>query len=66
MPKVNVNKNESIDKALRRFRKRCRKESLIEEIKKRRYYTKPSERRRNRQVKSRKNKRKGAVADHSE
>ena len=52
MLEVRVNKDESIDKALRRFKKQCDKEELIKEIKKRERYEKPSDKRRKRMVKS--------------
>jgi small subunit ribosomal protein S21 len=44
MLEVRVKKGESIDRALRRFKKRY-KEELIKEMKKRRHYVKPSEKR---------------------
>ncbi len=57
MLEVKVKKDESIDKALRRFKKQCDKEELIKEMKKRERYEKPSERRRKKYLKSqRKNK----------
>ena len=40
---VRVRKGEDIDSALRRFRKKCEKEGLFNEIKRRSYYEKPSE-----------------------
>ena len=49
---VKVNKDESIDKALRHFKKQCDKEELIKEIKKRERYEKPSDKRRKKMVKS--------------
>lgn len=50
MLEIRVKKDESIDKALRRFKKRCNTEGLIKEIKKRKHYIKPSEKRRRRKV----------------
>lgn len=52
MLEIRVKKDESIDKALRRFKKQCDKEELIKEMKKRERYEKPSERRRKRLIKS--------------
>ena len=52
MLEVRVKKDESIDKALRRFKKQCDKEELIKEMKKRERYEKPSDRRRKRLVKA--------------
>lgn len=44
--KINVDKNDNIDKVLRRFKKMCEKEGLIKEIKRKQYYEKPSQQRR--------------------
>ena len=52
MLEVRVKKDESIDKALRRFKKQCDKEELIKEMKRRERYEKPSDKRRKRMVKS--------------
>lgn len=46
MPRIEVRKDEPIEKALRKFKTRVRREGIIEEIKKREFYEKPSERRR--------------------
>jgi small subunit ribosomal protein S21 len=54
MLEVRVKKDESIDRALRRFKKQCDKEDLIKEMKKRERYEKPSDKRRKRLVKSQK------------
>ncbi len=52
MLEVKVKKDESIEKALRRFKKQCDKEELIKEMKKRERYEKPSERRRKKYAKA--------------
>ncbi|HGJ65703.1 TPA: 30S ribosomal protein S21 [bacterium] len=52
MLEVKVKKDESIDKALRRFKKQCDKEELIKEMKKRERYEKPSDKRRKKMVKT--------------
>ena len=52
MLEVKVKKDESIDKALRRFKKQCDKEELSKEMKKRESYEKPSEIRRKKYIKS--------------
>lgn len=44
--KINIDKNDNIDKVLRRFKKMCEKEGLIKEIKRKQYYEKPSQQRR--------------------
>lgn len=45
---VIVRKNESVDKALRRLKKKMDKEGIMKQIKKHRHYEKPSELRRKR------------------
>jgi small subunit ribosomal protein S21 len=46
LPTVRVKKDESIERAVRRFKKLCNKEGLMREVKRRRFYIKPSEKRR--------------------
>jgi small subunit ribosomal protein S21 len=46
LPTVRVKKDESIERAVRRFKRLCNKEGLIREVKRRRFYIKPSEKRR--------------------
>ena len=46
MAKVEVRKDESIDKALRKFKMKLRKEGVLDELKRREHYEKPSEKRR--------------------
>lgn len=43
MTEIRIKKNESLDKALRRFKNKCQKTGVFREAKKRRYYEKPSE-----------------------
>ena len=45
MPGVIVRANESIDRALRRFKKVCKKAGIMSDVKKKRHFEKPSERR---------------------
>lgn len=59
MPLVKVKENESIDKAIRRFKKKCEKEGIIQDIKKSSRYLKPSERKRKKQLKAAKRRRAG-------
>ncbi len=59
MLEVRVRKDESIDRALRRFKKRCDKEAVIKEMKKRKHYMKPSEKRRKRLIKAQRRSRRG-------
>ena len=46
MPKIEIRKGEDLEKALRKFKTRLRHEGLIDEMKKREFYEKPSQRRR--------------------
>jgi len=46
MPKINLRKDESLDKALMKFKRKVRKEGLIDEMRKREFYEKPSQKRR--------------------
>ena len=44
---VNIKENESIDKALKRFKKKFEKTGVLKELRERTSFTKPSVRRRN-------------------
>jgi small subunit ribosomal protein S21 len=46
MVEVKVTDKNSFEKAMRIFKKACQKEGFLVEIKERRYYSKPSERKR--------------------
>ena len=48
MTEVLVRKNESVDKALRRLKKKMDKEGIMKQIKAKRHYEKPSQVRRRR------------------
>lgn len=48
MIRVEARPGESLEKTLKRFKKRCEKEGLTKEVKRNSYYEKPSERRRRR------------------
>ncbi len=60
MPKVVVNKNESVDKALRRLKKKIDKEGIMKQIKQHRHYEKPSQKRRRKEKDARKKMEKAA------
>ncbi|OWZ83054.1 30S ribosomal protein S21 [Natranaerobius trueperi] len=45
MAEIRVGKNETLDSALRRFKKQCSKSGVLSEAKKRKHYEKPSEKR---------------------
>jgi small subunit ribosomal protein S21 len=46
MPRIDVGKGESLEKALRKFKMKLRREGILDEVKKREFYEKPSQRRR--------------------
>ncbi|MDD4179218.1 MAG: 30S ribosomal protein S21 [Candidatus Margulisbacteria bacterium] len=46
MPKIEIRKGEELEKALRKFKTKLRYEGVLDEIKKREYYEKPSQRKR--------------------
>jgi len=48
MAEVIIGKNETLDNALRRFKKLVEREGILSEIKKRNHYEKPSERKKKR------------------
>jgi small subunit ribosomal protein S21 len=50
---VKVRKGESVDKALRRLKKKLDKEGTMREIRAHRYYEKPSERKRRKSARAR-------------
>jgi len=55
---VRVNDGESIESALRRFKRRVQQEDIIKEVKKHSYYMKPGDKRRAKQALARKRQRK--------
>lgn len=57
MAEVKVGKNESLDRALRRFKQSIRKAGVLSEVKKRSHYEKPSVRRKKKSDAARKRKR---------
>jgi small subunit ribosomal protein S21 len=50
--KVRVRPDEPFEKALRRFKKKCNKEGILQRLKETRHYEKPSEKRRRRLAKA--------------
>lgn len=54
MPEIKVRKNESLDSAIRRFKKQCQKAGLMSEMRKREHYEKPSVRRKKKSEAARK------------
>ena len=49
MPKIEIKKGEGLEKALRKFKTKLRHEGVLDEVKKREFYEKPSQRRRKRE-----------------
>lgn len=56
MPGIHVKENESLDSALRRFKKSCAKAGVIAEYRKREFFTKPSVKRKKKSEAARKRK----------
>ena len=46
MPKVNVGQNEPLERALRRLKRKPDREGVMKELRERKHYEKPSEKRR--------------------
>lgn len=56
MSEIRVKENESLDSALKRFKRQCAKAGVLAEIKKREHYEKPSVRRKRKSEAARKKK----------
>jgi len=56
MSEVIVGQNESLDSALRRFKRQCQKAGVLAELRKREHYEKPSVRRKKKSEAARKRK----------
>lgn len=48
MPEIEIRKDESFESALRRFKRKLEQEGILRELRDRKHYEKPSERRRKR------------------
>jgi len=46
MPKIEIRKGEELERALRKFKTKLRYEGIMDEMKKREHYEKPSQRKR--------------------
>ncbi len=57
MAEIKVGKNETLDSALRRFKKQCAKAGVLAEVRKREHYEKPSVKRKKKSEAARKKKR---------
>ena len=60
MSEVHVKENESLDAALRRFKRNCAKAGVLADLRKKEYYQSPSVKRRKKSEAARKNKNKRA------
>ena len=58
MAEIRIQDNESIESALRRFKRKVQQEDIIKEIKKHSFYMKPGDKRRAKQALARKRQRK--------
>jgi small subunit ribosomal protein S21 len=56
MAEVRVGKNESLDTALKKFKRACAKDGVIAEVRKREHYEKPSVKRKKKSEAARKRK----------
>ncbi len=56
MSEVHIGKNESLDSALRRFKRNCQKSGVLSELRKREHYEKPSVKRKKKSEAARKRK----------
>ena len=56
MSEIRIKENESLDSALRRFKKQCAKSGVIAEVRKREAYEKPSVKRKKKSEAARKRK----------
>jgi len=54
MPFVKVRENESFENALRKFKKKCEREGILSEVRKREHYDKPSVKKKKKAIAARK------------
>ncbi|HZK25247.1 MAG TPA: 30S ribosomal protein S21 [Oscillospiraceae bacterium] len=58
MTQIKVGKNETLDSAIRRFKKQCAKTGILAEVRKREHYEKPSVKRKKKSEAARKHNKK--------
>ena len=56
MSEIKIRENESLDNALRRFKRQCAKSGVLSEVRKREHYEKPSVKRKKKAEAARRNK----------
>lgn len=66
MAEIRIHEGESIESALRRFKRKVQQEDIIKEIKKHSYYLKPGDKRRAKQALARKRQRKKMRREHGD
>ena len=66
MAEIKVQENESIESALRRFKRKVQQEDIIKEIKKHSFYMKPGDKKRAKQALARKRQRKKMRREHGD
>lgn len=59
MSEIKVGENESLDSAIKRFKRQCARSGVLGEVRKREHYEKPSVRRKLKSIAARKKNRKG-------
>jgi small subunit ribosomal protein S21 len=64
LAEVRLQEGESLENALRRFKRKVQQEDIIKEVKRHSYYLKPGERRRVKQALARKRNRKKSRREH--
>lgn len=57
MTQIKVGKNETLDSAIRRFKRQCAKTGILAEVRKREHYVKPSVKRKKKSEAARRKKR---------
>jgi len=57
LTQIKVGKNETLDSAIRRFKRQCARTGILAEVRKREHYEKPSVRRKKKSEAARKNRR---------
>jgi small subunit ribosomal protein S21 len=58
MAEIKVGKNETLDSALKRFKKQCARSGVLRDVRKKEFYEKPSVKRKKKSEAARKNKKK--------
>ena len=64
MPMVKLKKDEPLEKALRRFKKKMDKEGILREVRRHQHYEKPSQRKRRKMLKSKQRERRYGTQGH--